>query len=1208
MSLPESVLEGKYEVVRQISEGGMGAVYLVRHLHLEQDQVIKVIRPQHAANEDLQKRFRREAQIAIRLRHPKIAEIYDFSIGSDGTAYLVMEFIDGRTLENLILKGERMALGLTLEIAVQTLEALEFLHHRGYIHRDISPDNVMLTRDFDGEPLVKLIDLGIAKRIGDDASRALTQAGMFVGKARYSSPEHCGRGELSPLSDLYSFGVVLYELLTGTSPIPGTTVPELIGAHLLKPPLAFSETDPDGRVPEALRAIVMRALEKEANRRMASARDFITLLEPLRLGISPAQTIADLENTLRLPVDALLGPAREVDPDRVSAALSSARLLVGQSLFDEARTELLHVLNMDPRNSEAMRILSMVEELLRHRAEAQRQGEITRQAEKIEELLTRGELALAGDELADAVAEYGEAELFHQLHLRLERALAEERERQMRQQALALLAKAERYLEGDDLPATQRNLQKARDLAVRDTEVERRLAGVEEAAQRAAAQRARIEEERRLATAKRQAFEQRLSAARRQHAEGALERAGEELREALTLEPGNGQAELFLAEVESALKRQRQEEARRREVDGEVQRIGKLISEERLDEAAAALSEAMRTLAATAAWHQLREDLETAQRRQLEAKIAELTDRARRHYRATELETALQAAQQAHELDPARPQARKLLEKIEAACRGDAERQARVRAAREILARIEAALAAGDLAAAAEMLRAAEQDLGAGEATGDLASRLEELRAEHRQVRIAQLLTNARQFLEAQVLGQASEEVQAALALAPSHREARQLMREVEAAQQQDAERQAWEAERREVVTQIEKQLSEGQLEAAARALAAAEKELGAGDDFSRLTDDLQRRERTARLSSLLDSGRRHLRAGELDESMQRVEEALAVDPEHLAAGALRAEIETERRERRIASKAGRLDACLEQGDLLKAGELLAKAERDYGAHDGFRALRERLELLLAQERAEQVAAENAQRVRGLCKEVRTAALKEDFDAARAGIREALELDPNNPQVASLRDLVEEAIRRAGELARERAIAATAAEAEDLLARGKLARAGKRLEAAIEQYGEVPEFQQLHERHEQACQEEEKRRAERRKKVLAKVPWAVAAVLAVAIGLTVGWWLSTRPTPGPPAATGTAIVNAVPWGRLVEVVDEAGNPHPAAPRGAYTPVSIALPPGKYVARLENAHFKEPVSIEIEVVAGQPARSLARFDEVSVDAFLHDLGW
>lgn len=341
MSLPPDIVEGKFEVLHKISEGGMGAVYKVRHILLDQPFVIKVIRSQLEGDENLRQRFLREAQAASRLReHPNIAGVHDFSIGSDGTAYIVMEFIDGSTLKQILARSGPPPLPLTMEIAHQSLMALSFLHQQGYIHRDISPDNLMLTKAFDGKPLVKLIDLGLTKRLG--ASGELTTEGAFLGKVRYSAPEQFNNRVLDARSDLYSFGVMLYELLTGRRPIEGEEFTALVAGHLFHEPLAFDVADPQGRVPAELRRVVLKTLAKNPDQRVASADELASSLEPFRQPASIAGE--DVERTIALAheprVTLPVAPLAE-QPAAASATAGSAALAsAGASLDKTAATDL----------------------------------------------------------------------------------------------------------------------------------------------------------------------------------------------------------------------------------------------------------------------------------------------------------------------------------------------------------------------------------------------------------------------------------------------------------------------------------------------------------------------------------------------------------------------------------------------------------------------------------------------------------------------------------------------------------------------------------------------------------------------------------------------------------------------------------------------------------------------------------------------------
>ncbi len=271
-----------YEVLGHLGDGGMGRVYKVRHRHLDEPRVIKMIRVEGVANPTLVRRFEREARMMSSLIHPNLARAFEWRVDGEGNSFLVMEFVDGVNLKELVADGRLPSLPLAVEIAHQALDALAFVHDQGIVHRDIAADNLMLTRDERGEPVVKLIDLGIAKAVTGD-SQKLTHLGSFLGKARYTAPEQFAAGGASNLdqrSDLYSFGVVLYELLTGRCPIGGGNFSEVLSHHLFEPPLDFAESDPAGRVPAAIRQAVLGALAKEATSRVASARELQSQLDP----------------------------------------------------------------------------------------------------------------------------------------------------------------------------------------------------------------------------------------------------------------------------------------------------------------------------------------------------------------------------------------------------------------------------------------------------------------------------------------------------------------------------------------------------------------------------------------------------------------------------------------------------------------------------------------------------------------------------------------------------------------------------------------------------------------------------------------------------------------------------------------------------------------------------------------------------------------
>lgn len=278
LKLPEKIAD-KYEILGILNEKPMRVMMKARERTSGELRVIKLMRAHHVDDDNLQLRFRREARVAMKMEHPHIARFYEFTV-EGSLACLVKEFIDGETLETLLAGGGPPKLSTTIEIALQTLSALAYVHGQGYVHRDVTPDNLMLVRGTGEEPFVKLIDLGITKRLG--GGEDLTAVGRFVGKARYSSPENFREESPDLRSDIYSFGVVLYEVLTGHHPIRGHTFADHFRGHVLRPPRDFLETDPYDRIPNELRAVVLRTLEKDPDQRVGSADELTELLTPFR--------------------------------------------------------------------------------------------------------------------------------------------------------------------------------------------------------------------------------------------------------------------------------------------------------------------------------------------------------------------------------------------------------------------------------------------------------------------------------------------------------------------------------------------------------------------------------------------------------------------------------------------------------------------------------------------------------------------------------------------------------------------------------------------------------------------------------------------------------------------------------------------------------------------------------------------------------------
>ena len=292
----EKPIDGKYRIVSRLGAGGMGEVYKVEHTFLGAVRVVKVIRPQILDSGEAHDRFLREARLATKIHHPNVATLHDFAALPDGSHYMVWEFIDGENLAQVMRRRGVLPPREAVEIMKQALAGLEAIHRAGIIHRDISPENLMITSGADGgHDTVKIIDLGVAK--GDDSDTGtMTKTGIFVGKLRYCSPEHLGfvaEGEkIDGRADLYSLAIVLVEILTGRPPFEATSPHQYILHHSRDTELKPIDLS---NLPAGLQPVVVRALERDRNKRFASAREFADALDKVEL---PAAFDAD--STMRL--------------------------------------------------------------------------------------------------------------------------------------------------------------------------------------------------------------------------------------------------------------------------------------------------------------------------------------------------------------------------------------------------------------------------------------------------------------------------------------------------------------------------------------------------------------------------------------------------------------------------------------------------------------------------------------------------------------------------------------------------------------------------------------------------------------------------------------------------------------------------------------------------------------------------------------------
>ncbi|HUF79080.1 MAG TPA: protein kinase, partial [Thermoanaerobaculia bacterium] len=318
-----TVLDGKYEVLERLGGGGMGEVYLVRHLHLEEKRVVKILRADRVSDRDAQKRFLREAKFATQIKHPNVAILYDYSRLEDGSFYMVWEHIEGEDVGTRLRSEGPFAPRVALELATQALRGLNAIHVAGMIHRDVSPDNLMLFESRQERPRLKIIDLGLAKNLEADPDLELSQDGMFMGKLLYCAPEQAGlhKGEtLDHRTDLYSFGLVLYEMLTGLPPWEAETPQGSIFKRLSEDPLPLVGRNPAVEVPLQLERVVLRALARDREDRFPDAVAFIEAVQGVARTLDKSAT-----QEVPLPPPGATAAAASPEPPPASAGTAEAR-------------------------------------------------------------------------------------------------------------------------------------------------------------------------------------------------------------------------------------------------------------------------------------------------------------------------------------------------------------------------------------------------------------------------------------------------------------------------------------------------------------------------------------------------------------------------------------------------------------------------------------------------------------------------------------------------------------------------------------------------------------------------------------------------------------------------------------------------------------------------------------------------------------------
>ncbi len=315
-----ALFDGRYKIIKKLGAGGMATVYLAEDQELGRRIAIKILNAKHASDTQFVERFRREASSAAGLSHPNIVQIYDRG-NAEGTYYIAMELIDGRSLKELVVQRGPSPILVAVNYGRQILAALRFAHRNGVVHRDIKPHNVLV----DDEGRIKVTDFGIARA----GASEMTEVGSIIGTAQYLSPEQARGAPVDDRSDLYSVGVLLYELLTGEAPYNGDTPVEIAMKHLSAVPEPPSAKRPE--VPPELDAVVLRALAKSPDDRYQSAEEMDADLNAISKGLEISETTTDAATTvlagagLSAPTMISRAPTRIAPPARSSAPTPPAQ-------------------------------------------------------------------------------------------------------------------------------------------------------------------------------------------------------------------------------------------------------------------------------------------------------------------------------------------------------------------------------------------------------------------------------------------------------------------------------------------------------------------------------------------------------------------------------------------------------------------------------------------------------------------------------------------------------------------------------------------------------------------------------------------------------------------------------------------------------------------------------------------------------------------
>jgi eukaryotic-like serine/threonine-protein kinase len=325
MLMQGRVFLGRYETIRQIGEGGMGRVYLAKQTDLGRQVVVKVMHDRVAADPTFRERFARETLLMARFQHPYAVTLYDASLNDPEGPCIVMEYIRGITLDEVLRKNGRLSPGRVGRILGQLCEVLQAAHAEGIIHRDLKPGNLMIVDADSPYEMLKVMDFGLAKLISKGASNhgiVISNAEFAVGTPGYMCPEQARGEDMDNRGDLYSVGVILYELLTGRLPFAGRSTMDMLLAHATEEPPPFAYVSHGIEVPAAIEEVVKGCLTKDPNERPTTARDLAERYERALSDTSTAAAAVQLPKARSVPAPRMIAPSQ---PSPVLASSPSSQ-------------------------------------------------------------------------------------------------------------------------------------------------------------------------------------------------------------------------------------------------------------------------------------------------------------------------------------------------------------------------------------------------------------------------------------------------------------------------------------------------------------------------------------------------------------------------------------------------------------------------------------------------------------------------------------------------------------------------------------------------------------------------------------------------------------------------------------------------------------------------------------------------------------------